>query len=196
VRAAVSPRPSDSLARLLSLVGLPPVLALPTALLAALHAGNSLGTAVSVAAFLLTGCLIPTLLTIALVRSGRATAFDLRERSERLLPSAVAAGGCASAALVLYRAGAPLSLSNLALAVSIQMALLACLTLRWKVSYHTASATALVLVSHSAIGSGMLTVALLVLAMSIAWARVYQRRHTLAQVAVGALTAMPIALLT
>jgi membrane-associated phospholipid phosphatase len=42
----------------------------------------------------------------------------------------------------------------------------------------------------------LLTLALLLLAVSIAWARVYQRRHTLAQVAIGALTAMPIALLT
>lgn len=165
-------------------------------MLAALHAGGSLGTDLSVGAFLLTGCVIPTALTLALLRTGRATAFDLRERTERVLPSAVTAGGCASAALVLSRIGAPLSISNLAFAVSIQMAVLACLTLRWKVSYHAASATALVLVAHSSSGSLWLTVALLALAMSIAWARVYQRRHTLAQVAVGALTAMPIAVLT
>jgi hypothetical protein len=169
---------------------------LPTALLAALHAGGSVGTGLSVIAFLVTGCVIPTVLTVLLVRSGRATAFDLRERSERLLPSAVTAGCCAAMALILSRLGAPLSICNLALAIAIQMALLACLTLRWKVSYHAASASALVLVSYSANGTGLLTIALLVLAMSIAWARVYQRRHTLAQVAVGALTAMPIALLT
>jgi hypothetical protein len=169
---------------------------LPTALLAALHAGGSIGTSLSVIAFLLTGCVVPTVLTIFLVRSGRATAFDLRERSERLLPSAVTAGSCAGMAWILSRMGAPLSICNLALAIAIQMAVLACLTLRWKVSYHAASASALVLVSYSANGTGLLTIALLVLAMSIAWARVYQRRHTLAQVAVGALTAMPIALLT
>jgi len=172
------------------------VLALPTAFLAALHAGGSLGTGLSIAAFLLTGCIIPTTLTIVLVRSGRATTFDLRERSQRLLPSAVTAGCCAGTAFVLSKLGAPLSICNLALAIAIQMALLACLTLRWKVSYHAASASALVLVAYSAIGNGVLTLALAVLAVSIAWARVYQRRHTLAQVAVGALTAMPIALLT
>jgi hypothetical protein len=169
---------------------------LPTAFLAAVHAGGSLGTDLSVGAFLLTGCVVPTVLTLLLVRGGRATAIDLRERSERLLPASVTAGCCAGMAWVLSKVGAPLSISNLALAIAIQMALLACLTLRWKVSYHAAAASALVLVSYSASGTGLLTLALLALAVSIAWARVYQRRHTLAQVAVGALTAMPIALLT
>ena len=58
-----------------------------------------------------------------------------------------------------------------------------------------ASAGALVAVSsvHEAPG---LTVALLCFALSIGWARVYLRRHTPAQVFVGALTAAPIALLT
>src|SRR5262249_32819155 len=121
VRVAVSPRPSDSLARFLSLVGLPPVLALPTALLAALHAGGSIGTGLSVVAFLVTGCVIPTVLTVLLVRSGRATAFDLRERSERLLPSAVTAGCCAGMAWILSKMGAPVSICNLALAIAIQM---------------------------------------------------------------------------
>jgi hypothetical protein len=171
------------------------VLALPTALLAAQHAGGSPATGLSVAAFLLTGCVIPTTLTLALVRVGRATAFDLRERSERLLPAAVTAGCCASMAWLLARMGAPQSICNLAVAVAIQMALLACLTLRWKVSYHAASASTLVLVSYSASGTGLLTLGFVALAMSIAWARVYQRRHTLAQVAVGALTAIPIAML-
>lgn len=171
-------------------------MALPTAFLAAVHAGGTVSTGLSVAAFLLTGCVIPTLLTIVLVRSGRASAFDLRERGDRLLPSGVTAACCAGTAWALSRLGAPLSICNLTLAIAIQMALLACLTLRWKVSYHAAAASALVLVSYSASGTGVLTLALLVLAMSIAWARVYQRRHTLAQVAVGALTAMPIVLLT
>ena len=171
------------------------MLALPLAVLAAVHAGGSVATGLSVMAFLLTSCVIPTALTVALVRSGRASGFDLRERTDRLLPAAVTAGCCALTAWLLSRSGAPLSICNLALALSIQMALLACLTLWWKVSYHAASASTLVLVSYSASGTGPLTLALVVLAMSIAWARVYQRRHTLAQVAVGALTAIPIAML-
>ena len=196
MRAAVSARPSDSAARVLSFIGLPPVLALPTAVLAGVRSGPTLTTALSVGGFLLTGCLLPTLLIVWLMRTGRVSALDLRERSERLLPSAVTALGCACAAWVLARSGASRSVADLALAISIQMALLALLTTRWKVSYHTASASALVLVSRTATANVVLSLVLLLLAISIGWARVYQRRHTPAQVAVGALTALPVALFT
>jgi membrane-associated phospholipid phosphatase len=149
-----------------------------------------------VVGFLIAGCVLPTLLVVCLVRRGRASTLDLRERSERVLPSAATAGACALAAFVLAQASAPHGVSDLALAISIQMALLALITTRWKVSYHTASASALVLVSRSATSSGLLPMMLVVLALSIGWARVYQRRHTPAQVVVGALTALPIALLS
>jgi hypothetical protein len=166
------------------------------ALLAGARAGGSFGTLLSISGFLIAGCVLPTLLTIALVRAGRASALDLKDRAERILPSSVTAGGCAVAAWALIASDAPHSVSNLALAIAIQMAVLALLTMRWKVSYHTASASALMLVGRSATGSGVLTLVLLLLAISIGWARIYRRRHTLAQVAVGALTAVPIALLT
>jgi hypothetical protein len=196
MRVAVSQRPSDSIASVLSFVGLPPVLALPAAVLATVRSGGSLSATVSVIGFLIAGCLLPTLLIVFLIRRGRASTLDLRERGERVLPAAATACTCAAAALVLTQASAPRGVSNLALAVSIQMALLALITTRWKVSYHMASASALVLISRSATPSGLLPMMLVVLAISIGWARVYQRRHTLAQVVVGALTALPIALLS
>ena len=195
MRAAISNR-SHSAARIFSIVGLPPVLALPTALLAAMRSGATPSTFLSVGGFLITGCVLPTVLTLVLVRRGHASAIDLRERGERLLPATVTAVGCAGAAWVLWRAGAPPGVCQLALAVSMQMALLAALTLRWKVSYHTASATALLLVGRSVSPDGLLSFGLLLLAIGIAWARVYQRRHTPAQVIVGALTAAPLVLLT
>lgn len=195
MRVSLSRPRSESAARVFSFVGLPPILALPTALLAGVRAGGTLGAALSVGGFLITSCLLPTLLTVALVRAGRASTFDLRERRDRLLPSLATAGGCACAWGLLVYAAAPPTITRLALAVSIQMAVLALLTVRWKVSYHTASASALVVVGHSATG-WLLTLVLLILALCIGWARIYQRRHTLTQVAIGALTAAPIALLT
>ena len=195
MRVAVSQRPSDSIARVLSFVGLPPVLALPTAVLATVRAGGSLSATVSVVGFLIAGCVLPTLLIVFLVRRGRASTLDLRERSERVLPAAATACACAAAALVLAKASAPRGVSDLALAVSLQMALLALITTRWKVSYHMASASALVLISRSATPDGLLLM-MVVLAVGIGWARVYLRRHTPAQVVVGALTALPIALLS
>jgi putative transposase len=83
----------------------------------------------------------------------------------------------------------------LILGVACQMVLLAVLTTRWKVSYHAASACALAVVSrmHEPLG---LTLALICLAVCISWARIHLGRHTLGQVAAGAMTAAPIALLT
>jgi hypothetical protein len=174
---------------------LPPILAVPTAYLAGLHAGAADGTAVSVIGLLVLGCVFPTLLTVVLVRMGRLSALDLNERADRLVPSMATAFGCAFAWSGLTLSGAPHSISQLALGISIQMAVLALLTTRWKVSYHAASASGLVVVSHS-LGNVGLTFGLLLLAVAIGWSRIHRRRHTLAQVAIGALTAAPIALLT
>jgi hypothetical protein len=145
------------------------VLALPTALLAGSSAGGSLVTALSIVGFLISGCLVPTWLTILLVRSGRASALDLRERNERFVPSVVTAVGCGLAAWVLATVDAPRSITDISLAISIQMALLAVLTTRWKVSYHTASATGLVLVGRGATGNPIVIAVLLALAVGIAW---------------------------
>ena len=132
------------------------MLALPTAVLATLHVGPTLGATLSILSFLAIGCVLPTLLVVSLVRRGRASTLDLRERSDRVLPPATTAMGCACAALFLTQTGAPRGVINLALAISMQMALLALITTRWKVSYHTASASALVLVSRLAAPGGVL----------------------------------------
>lgn len=168
---------------------------MPTAFFASLRGGGSAESALSVAGFLISGCVLPTLLTVALIRSGKLRTIDLQHRDDRLIPSLVSALGCTLACSALYRAGAPQSISESALGISIQMLLLAVVTLRWKISYHAASASALVAMSHS-VGNLGLTLALVLLALSIGWARIYQRRHTPAQVAVGALTAVPLAILT
>jgi hypothetical protein len=185
----------DAAARVLSIVGLPPVLAVPTALLAGLSAGGFPSTVPSLAELLLAACLVPTVFTIVLFRSGRTSSLDLRERAERLAPSVVTASCCCVAWLVMQLSGAPRSLTLLAIALCAQMVLLALLTMRWKVSYHAASAGALVVVSH-ALGNTGLTCALLAMALSIGWARVHQGRHTPAQVAIGALTCAPLALVS
>jgi membrane-associated phospholipid phosphatase len=62
------------------------------------------------------------------------------------------------------------------------------------VSYHSASAAALVLVSRP-LENASLTLAFLLLACLVGWARVYQGRHTVSQVLVGALTTLPIGML-
>jgi len=183
---------SQSAARIFSIVGLPPVLAFPTAFLAA---NGQPGGAVAVSVLVICGCIIPTAITVALFRTGRTFTLDLRERGERALPSAATAIGCAATWGWLQMSGAPSSISALTLGVAVQMALLAVLTMRWKVSYHSASACLLAAVSRMHQPPGI-TLALICLAVCVAWSRVHLGRHTLAQVAAGALTAAPFALLT
>lgn len=191
---ASAPQP-DFAARVLSLVGLPPVLALPTACLAGLGAGASPNAALGIAGLLVSGCVLPTVLTVALARRGHLSNIDLRERTDRLIPSCATAVGCLIAWTALPYVGTPTAITHLALGIALQMAFLALLTTRWKVSYHAASAGVLVVVS-SPLSSVALTSALSMLAVCIAWSRIYRRRHTLAQVVVGALSAVTVAVLT
>ena len=185
----------DVIAHVLSVLGSPPLLALPIAFLAGLRAGGYPGMTTSVVALVLWVSVVPTLVTVALFRAGRTSTLELRDRRDRLIPSAVTAGCCLAALVQLQLAGVPPAVSRLTIGVGVQMTLLLILTRYWKVSYHTAVAASLVVVSRS-LDNPALTVGLLVLALSVAWARIYRRRHTVAQVAVGALTMAPVALLT
>src|SRR5262249_6942491 len=146
MRVAASVSRSELVARFLSVIGLPPVLAFPTALLVGMRTGGD--AALSITALLLSGCLVPTGITIALFRAGRTSSLDLKDRRDRAIPSVVTACGCVSAWYWMWMSDAPHSVAQLALGSAVQMALLACLTLRWKVSYHAASAFALVMVSR------------------------------------------------
>lgn len=165
------------------------------AFLTGLRGGGYPTSTPSVAELFISACLLPTLFTFALLRSGRVSTLDLAERTDRILPSAFTAVCCLVGWAVLHVTAAPSSVSDLAIGVSSQMTLLAALTTRWKVSYHSASVTALLVVGRS-LDNPVLTLALLAFAFCVGWARVYQRRHTLAQVAVGALTTVPLAFLT
>jgi membrane-associated phospholipid phosphatase len=160
VRVVASTRGSNSTARVLSIIGLPPVLAVPTALLAV---SGQPAAAAAVAMLVIFGCILPIVLTVALFRAGRTFTFDLRDRSERALPSAATAVGCVATWGWLRLSDAPSPIS------------------------------AVVGRMHEPLG---LTLALICLALGIGWARVHLGRHTLAQVAAGALTAAPIVLLT
>ena len=194
MRATVSPRTFDSAAHVLSFIGSPPVLALPIALLIGIRASGSPSALQSVAELLLAASVLPTVCTFALFRAGRTSTLDLREHSDRAVPSAITALSCVVGWAFLRFSAAPTDVTNLAIAVAAQMSLLALLTRRWKVSYHAASAAALVAVSRP-LANPSLTLTLLLLACCVGWARVHQRRHTVNEVLVGALTTLPIGVL-
>lgn len=194
MRAAVNRNAFDSVATVLSIVGSPPVLAFAIALLVALRTAGRPTVLPSVAELLLAACVLPTVSTLALFRAGVTSTLDLRDRSERAIPSAITALCCSLGYVFMRLSGAAPDVANLAIALAAQMAALAILTTRWKVSYHAATAAALVAVSRP-LDNGSLTLSLVVLACSIGWARVYLGRHTLNQVVIGALTTLPISVL-
>jgi hypothetical protein len=185
----------DRAAHILSIFGSPPLLALPIAFLAGLRGGGYPSSTPSVIELLLSACAIPSLFALILFRTGATRTLDLAEREDRFLPSVVTAGSCAAAWVLLSTSGADASLSSLAIGISAQMALLAVLTTRWKVSYHSASAAALVVVSRT-LGVHQLTLVCLLVAVSVGWARIHKRRHSLAEVTAGALTSIPIVAVT
>ena len=194
MRAAANQSAFDSAAHVLSIVGSPPALALPIAGLLALRAAGKPTALPSIAELLLVACVLPTIFTFLLFRAGLTSSIDLRERRDRALPSGMTALSCVVGWMLLRLSAAPPEVSNLAIAVAAQMAALALLTTRWKVSYHAACAAALVAVSRP-LDNTSLTLAFLLLAFCVGWARVYQGRHTVPQVIVGALTTLPIGML-
>jgi hypothetical protein len=84
----------------------------------------------SIAELLLTACVLPTIFTFALFRAGLTSSIDLRDRTDRTLPSAATAFCCLLGWVVLRVSAAPPDISNLAIAVAAQMAALALLTTR------------------------------------------------------------------
>jgi len=185
----------DLAAYLFSILGAPPLLAIPIAFLVGLRAGGYPRMATTVAELVVWVSVLPSLATFALYRAGRTSTLELRERTDRLVPSSVAAGCCAAAVMQMELSHAPPAVSRLTLGIGLQLALLLVLTFHWKVSYHAAIAASLVVVGHT-LGDPALTIGVLVLAACVCWARIYRRRHTLAQVVAGVLTMAPVALLS
>ena len=194
MRAAVNPSAFNSAAHVLSIVGSPPALAFPIAALLALRTAGRPTVLPSIAELLLIACVVPATFTFILFRTGVTRTIDLRERTDRTLPSTITALCCLVGWILLRMSAAAPDISNLAIGVAAQMAALALLTTRWKVSYHTACAAALVMVSRP-LDNTSLTTAFLLLACCVGWARVYQGRHTVPQVIAGALTTLPIGML-
>jgi membrane-associated phospholipid phosphatase len=87
--------------------------------------------------------------------------------------------------------GAPSLFLQLDAALALQMALLAVVTVWWKISYHAAGAAGLALVALS-LGDPAMALPLLFLPLLVGWARVRLRRHTPSQIAAGWLSALPI----
>lgn len=178
------PREWDGfLAYVVSQAGSPPILAtLAMSLLAAslstpqawLWAGTYVALAV----------LAPVLYLVYLQRSGRITDLDVQVRQQRFRPMILALACGAAGWIVLVLGAAPLALVAVACALWLQMLIIFWVTLRWKISVHSAAAGGVAILLWHLLGTPL---PLLLGVPLIAWSRVRLRRHTLAQTVAGAL---------
>ena len=164
---------------------------LPVAGLASWYGAADESVLASVVTLVVTTALLPTLFVYAAYLAGLISRPDLPRRSERLQP-ALFTTLCAVVAYPLLRGvGAPPLFLSLDAALALQMAVLALVTIWWKISYHAAGAAGLAIVAL-ALGDLSVAVPLLALAGLVGWARVRLGRHTPRQVAAGWLSALPI----
>lgn len=184
--------PPDKLARIVSKLCIPPVPLAAAAVLGGLQGGA--GDWPSVVALVVGTAALPALFVWVLYRLGMVGNLDLTAREDRMIPS-VFAVLCSSATwLILRSADAAPQIAAVAAAALIQGAVLAVVSGRSKISYHSASAGGLAAIAFS-LGLATIGVAALGLAGLVGWSRVRLRCHTPSQVVAGLATALPPALL-
>lgn len=133
--------------------------------------------------------LAPVFHLVWLLRHGRVADLDVQLREQRARPLSFAIACAALAVLVMALGAAPLEMVVLAGALGVQTTLIFGITLRWKISVHSAAAAGVATLAWSLIGT---LLPLLIGVPLIAWSRVRLGRHTLAQTIAGTLLGLTI----
>jgi membrane-associated phospholipid phosphatase len=181
----IAPGWHASLARALSIVFSPPVVAVAAVGLAAAALNTFEGWLWAVV-YSLVAVAVPVLFVWWLVSRGTVSDFDLRHREQRIVPYLVTLLYMGSALALLVHQHAPALFVAVATASLVEMALLFAVTLQWKISAHAAGVAGLaILALKVAMPLGLV---LLVAVPAVAWARLRLRRHTLMQTVAGALS--------
>jgi len=181
------------LAYVISQVGSPPVLgaaamALTAATLSNAHAWAWAGVYVFLA------ILTPLLHLLWLLHRGRVSDLDVQLREERMRPLLFTIACAMLAWLALALGGAPLEMVVVTGGLALQTLIIFGITLRWKISVHSAAAAGAATLAWALAGTKL---PMLIGVPIIAWSRVRLRRHTVPQTIAGAalgLTVFQIAL--
>jgi len=176
-------RPATAVARTVSDILSPAVMAIPCLLLG-VWASDVPGTYRFALLYFFVAVPLPVLYVLWMVKSGRVTDFHLPERRDRIGPFVLSIlSGVAATALLIYF-GAPTIFVAPVVTAQTQTLALLLVTLAWQISIHTATTAGLVTFAILALGSEASILALLV--PLVAWARIYLKRHTVAQTVAGA----------
>lgn len=173
---------SEHIALWISQVGSPPVMGLLALLLTAASTAYP-GVWRWVALYLVGGLLLPIAFLIWQVRNGHITDLDVQLREQRKAAFLITILGFSATWLVMLVGHAPPLLTLMAGAGVLQWIIIYAITLRWKISVHSASAAGATMLLLYIYGH---TAAPLVITLPlIAWSRVKLRRHTPAQTIAG-----------
>jgi hypothetical protein len=183
----VVPRPEtfwERVAHVISQLGSPPVLGLFALVLVTLSLKNpeawlwfGVYAVVTVA--------VPVGFLVWQVRHGHVTDLDVQLREQRSGSLLVTIAGFTVAWAVLWIGQAPPLLTALAAMEVIQWAALFLITLRWKISVHSATASGVSMIIVHLFGRPAMP--LLLSIPLVAWSRVKLRRHTAPQTLAGIL---------
>ena len=175
------------LAHVISMVCLPPLLAIGTLIALTSHYVADAGDAarIAIAGSFFVAVAPVAYVTYLLKRHKINGGVDLVLKEERLRPYLVGASSCILGLLVLVRLSAPQSVSALALCYGLNTLVLATITLRWKISAHAAGAAMPFTALFTVFGAAALPLAAII--PVVCWARVKAEMHTVAQVCAGAL---------
>jgi membrane-associated phospholipid phosphatase len=173
-----------SMARIISDIFSPPVLAVPGLLLGAYYS-SAPGIYSYALAYFLVGVLAPVMYVIWLLRIGAITDFHIPDRRDRRGPFLATLGaGLVGVGLLAYL-GAPATFIAPVIALLAETLILFLITLFWQVSIHTATTAGLVTFAIYVLGVEAVLLSLLI--PLVAWARVYLERHTITQTVWGTL---------
>jgi membrane-associated phospholipid phosphatase len=174
------------LAQIISLVCLPPLMAVATFVALSSHAIDDPGSAalIAIVSSFFTAVVPCAYIAYLLLGHKINGGVDLAQKEERLRPYLVGAGSAVVGLAALISLSAPRSVIVLTLAYSMNALVMAAITQRWKISAHAAGAAMPMTALISAFGASAWPLAMIV--PVVCWARVRSRMHTVTQVCAGA----------
>ena len=130
--------------------------------------------------------LAPILVVVYMLKTGRISDLHMSSTRERHIPYLASVAGAAIALALIVGFSGPELLRCLALFSFIVLAALAIITRFWLISIHATSIVSAALISGMVFGlwAAILLIPLIII---VCYVRIYLRRHTLLQVAAGAL---------
>lgn len=173
---------SDYMAKVISNVGSPPVWMLGTAVFTTLATQNQ-SAWVYLMWYALPIILLPTLYTVYLFKIGSISDLHIKKREERIKPMFATMLATLGATIGLNFTDAPVFIVLIAIAISCQMIGMALLTLSWKISLHSTSATTCVIMGYWL--NPVVGLVLFPLLIAVIWARLHLKYHTIGQIAGG-----------